>query len=641
MADEDSGAPQAESSAQSVAAALAIEGSTLDPRAAAYLERQGRFVDLQSANLIEQNAFELSHLRWRRFNDQMKGALQIMAVALGLLVVIGIAAAMWNASQADGLVVDAFSVPPDYAQSGIAGDVIADDMTSKIAAVRDFANDHSLARSNEVSEDRARDVKVEIPETGISLAEAWRYLKLWLGHERHLTGNVRMLPGGGIALTASLGGASSFTFTGKPGDLDALEQKAAEQVFATVDPVNIVLYLSAKGRSDEALAAAAHNVAIARSPRDLAVAYSLHGNTIRAFTGDARRSLAMMYVAIGLDPKAAPQHMEALTSARMLGHDEEVLAQARAIATLHLDDNIGSWRTGDGFPYVQQLGATWRAADTGDFAALSVLPCLYLCSRADFAMLHAEALARLHDTCGARALIGEAVAAGRPDPADLARTSYYIDTALGDWRTAAADAQHYADAVAANREGLRKLLLQTRAMPLLARALASEGDADGAQKAVAATPLDCYDCLRARGQIAELRHDWRGAETWYARAVLQAPSLPFAYADWGAMLMAKGDFAGAIAKFVVANQKGPHFADPLEMWGEALIVKNRSDLGLAKFEEAARYAPNWGRLHLKWGEALLWLGRKDDAKKQFAIAVSLDLAIPEKTELSRMRAASG
>jgi tetratricopeptide (TPR) repeat protein len=70
------------------------------------------------------------------------------------------------------------------------------------------------------------------------------------------------------------------------------------------------------------------------------------------------------------------------------------------------------------------------------------------------------------------------------------------------------------------------------------------------------------------------------------------------------MLLRKGNYDAAIAKFTLANQKGPHFADPLEMWGEALMRKNRSDLALANFAEANKYAPNWGRLHLKWGEAL-------------------------------------
>ena len=125
------------------------------------------------------------------------------------------------------------------------------------------------------------------------------------------------------------------------------------------------------------------------------------------------------------------------------------------------------------------------------------------------------------------------------------------------------------------------------------------------------------------------------------RSVLDAPSIPFAYTDWGAMLLRKGDYARAIAKFMLANQKGPHFADPLEMWGEALVRENRSDLALAKFTEAAKYAPNWGRLHLKWGEALLWSGKGEDAQKQFAIAATLDLTPPEISELARMRGMHG
>jgi len=161
--DEDSAA---RGSMGSAADAIAL-GAGATEEARVYLREQTRLAKLQSDNLIEQNAFELSHLRWRRFNDQMKGALQIMAVALGALIVAGIGFAIWNASQADGLIVDSFSVPQALAATGTTGDIVAGDMTNKIAAIRDFANDHSLARSKDVQQDRDQDVKVEIPETGV------------------------------------------------------------------------------------------------------------------------------------------------------------------------------------------------------------------------------------------------------------------------------------------------------------------------------------------------------------------------------------------------------------------------------------------------------------------------------------------
>ena len=606
--------------------------------ARAYLREQTDLARLQKANLLEQNSFELSHLRWRRFNDQMKGALQILTVLLGLVIVAAVAAAMWNASRAEGLVVDAFSVPPALSQTGVGGDVVADDMTSKIAAIRDFAEENSLASSNDVSEDRAREIKVDIPETGVSLAEVWRYLRRWLGNERHLTGNLRNLPDGRVALTASLDGAQAFTFAGAPGELDALEQKAAERVFAAVDPNNIVLYLVGKGRTAEALAAAARNVAQARNNSELAGSYALLSNLVRYYTGDTDKSLAETRLAIALAPGQAPQHMEMLNVSRTLGHDEEVLAQARAIAQLKLDDNVGSWRTSEGFPYVQQLGAIYRPQETGDFAALAQVECVYQCAHADTALLRAAGLARMHDGAGAEEALANARSYGDANSDTLLQIAYFIDADAGHWSTAADDARGLAAAYLARgifSARYNQIRVRNLVMPMIARALAGGGDVAAARENLAATPLDCYGCLDARGVVETAARDWLAATNWFDGAVRAAPSVPFAYTDWGAMLVHKGDYDAAIAKFTLANQKGPHFADPLELWGEALMLKNRSDLALAKFEDADKYAPNWGRLHMKWGEALGYVGRKDEASEQYRIATRLELSQGDRAELAR------
>jgi tetratricopeptide (TPR) repeat protein len=173
-------------------------------------------------------------------------------------------------------------------------------------------------------------------------------------------------------------------------------------------------------------------------------------------------------------------------------------------------------------------------------------------------------------------------------------------------------------------------------VPLLADAEAHRGNFARAHELIDRSALDCYLCMRVRGNVAALEKNWPAADQWYARAVTLAPSIPFAYLEWARMRAAKGDLDGASAKLDIANKKGPHFADPLETWGEALIAKNRSDLSLPKFEEANKYAPNWGRLHLKWGEALWWSGDKDAARKQFAIASGLDLTPSEKVELAKV-----
>jgi len=170
--------------------------------------------------------------------------------------------------------------------------------------------------------------------------------------------------------------------------------------------------------------------------------------------------------------------------------------------------------------------------------------------------------------------------------------------------------------------------------PLLALARAKTGDIAGAQALIARSPLDCYDCVRMRGLIAEQARQPAQADAWFARAVHDAPSIPFAYNDWGKTLLARGQPDAAIAKFQQARDKGPRFADPLEGWGEALMAKNQSHLALGKFAEAKKFAPNWGRLHLKWGEALFYTGKKDEAQKHFARAAMLDLTSAEKFELA-------
>jgi tetratricopeptide (TPR) repeat protein len=62
------------------------------------------------------------------------------------------------------------------------------------------------------------------------------------------------------------------------------------------------------------------------------------------------------------------------------------------------------------------------------------------------------------------------------------------------------------------------------------------------------------------------------------------------------MLLAKGDFDGAIAKFQSAHQKSPQFADALKGWGDALLRQGKAKAALRKFDEALAYAPNWKEL---------------------------------------------
>jgi len=60
-------------------------------------------------------------------------------------------------------------------------------------------------------------------------------------------------------------------------------------------------------------------------------------------------------------------------------------------------------------------------------------------------------------------------------------------------------------------------------------------------------------CARMRGNIDAVQKNWSGAAFWFADAVKLAPSLPFAYTDWGAALSGEGNYDVAIERFRQAN----------------------------------------------------------------------------------------
>lgn len=639
---EEAAAEQASASApdtNGLALDLAMEAARNDPSlredVAAFLRDQRSLIDIQKHHQQEQ----FKQLRLANLSQRLSIALKMATGAVGIAIIAGIATAMWKASQAEGIVVDGFSVPPQFSQDGISGQVVADDLTNKIAAIRDRGNASSSARSKDVRQN-GEDIKIEIPETGISLGQAWRFLQSWLGHERRLSGNIRIIGDGKIVLTVALQGAGATTFSGASGDLETLEQQAAERIFQLEDPVNYVLYLGSLGRYAESLAAAAPSLQPSSTPAYRADALSLWANRTRSM-GDPALAIARARLAVAIDPHASAPRREIINSAIMLGHDEEALREARTLTERH-DWFDPVWSDSDGVASVVEQSVINRDELSGDFARAIGDPCKVsrFCETPSQPLERAVYAARMHDIGGARGMIHDAmvddaretVRIARSYSESLARARYFIDAGLDDWRHATDDARAIIRAPSAGAPETAPIRIRTQAVPLLAIALARSGDLAGAEAAIGPTPLDCYECLRARALVAESAKQHEQADSWFSRAIKAAPSIPFAYSEWGQALLMRGKPDEAIAQFTPANQKGPHFADALEGWGEALMAKSQSHLALAKFAAAEKYAPNWGRLHLKWGEALAFAGKKDEAKAQFSRAAQLYLTPSEKTE---------
>ena len=627
-------------------AAIALDGKgALDPRAAAYLEKQGRLVDLQAKELEHELALRHWSLRVRHLSDVLKLTFELSGAILVVFVIGFVAVALWNASRAGGIVVDSFSVPPVFAQRGVTGDVVASDVADRLAEMRREVIASSYASTGDVAKSSQSDVRLDIPDTGVSIGEVWRYLRGWLGHQQHVTGDLRQGDDGTATLTVGLDGHTDIVESGTARDLAKLELRAAEELLRDTYPVSYIDYLAHENRWEDAYRAADAFAATAQSASERAISLTMLTITEAAVRHDFSHAVMHGELAASLEPQMAGPHLELEHVYNYLGRAEDDLHEARAVLVTKESDQDEEHR-GGGFALMRAEQTAAIDGLLGDYTSLEKDSCTVRCELGDGYIEKALAAANRHDDGHARELIARAQDAGDADPRDLAAAQAIVAANREDWpkgARAARDGVATFDALppddAWDRFNNHGEVLDLLSLEAVAEAHAGEGDRAAAT--IARTNADCYDCLVARGRIDATEGNRNGAAFWFADAVHQAPSIPLAYAAWGEMLLRDGRYDAAIAQFRLANEKGPHFADPVEMWGEALMQKNRADLALVKFAEAEKYAPRWGRLHLKWGEALFYAGKPAEAKAQLAIANGLVMSIADRTALTKWMSQHG
>ncbi len=641
MADDENASEAARAPEPSNPAAVAValgraSGSKdIDAKAAEFLDKQSRMLDLQMENLGESQALHERHLRLRYFGDRLRIGLQLLGIVFGVVVLAGLGALVWQAHEDHGLVIEAFSVPPDMAADGLTGQVVASRFLDKLQALQSGTASARPASSYE--NDWGSELKVEIPQTGLTFGEVDTLLRAKLGHAQHVTGEV-FKTGDTISLTVRMAGSAPQTFSGSIADIDDLVQKAAEAFYASSQPYRYADYLDQHGRSAESFPVIS-NLAENGPLSERGWAYAAWAGYDVYDHGDLAAARVHANHALGFSRGAKVlAEIELVAVSVWSGHDEETWAETKIVNALSL--NRTSESSEAFYETTNLVNDAYTAMQLGDFRhsatgwnAAGLGPDLFDMRRLGPA-LEAMAYAQDHDVASARRAF--AFVSPNDDASFLqadaysafnGAPNYWIAAEIGDWNTALADARASDAWLEANKatQPVYPLLQQVWIRPLEALAQAKTGDGAGADALIATTPLDCYFCVRIRGQIAAIKGDWPAAEHWFAEAVRQAPSPPFAYAEWGQMRLAKGDLAGAIAEFTLSRQKGPHFADPMEFWGEALMRQGDYAGALAKFEAAGEDAPNWGRNHLMWGKALAKLERADEATAQFHAAAKMNL----------------
>ncbi len=611
---EAGGAPQGpqDLGLSALTLALARKGGKAegDARLDAVLEKQARMLDAQLEHMHEQRELQLSRLRWGRFSDRMRSALQLMTAGIGLVVAAGLGAAIWDAVHANSVVVDSFQTPPGLAAQGLNGTVVASGLLDELQRMQ--ASTRSVQAKRGFHDAWSSDIKVDVPETGVSIGELMRDLHRWLGHETHVTGDL-VQTSAGLRLTVRGDGLAAKSFDGTTEEFPKLTTQAAEYVYGQAEPYFAASYLESQGRDAEAIQLVKDKYSADR-PAERPFLLNVWGNGLLD-QGQLDVALPLYQQALALDPQYWTAYSNITNLLLALGREEE------------------AWRAGEDFARRSGRGRSGQKAEEYYFNYLDLMTWNLGAERAGMIAdmeahggmgsnvvqngpLIADVAMRMHDPVGAELYLQTSSDAAK-DPFAVAMTHFVHGWGAldrGDWGGAAAELEAFAPGYASPAIGLQIPGYNCWIAP--AEEMAGHPDkADAALKAGGRF----VDCWRFKGDILDHRGDWPGAQKAYADAVALAPDLPAADYSWGLALARHGDLGGAVAKYAAANQRGPHWADPLMAWGDALAAQGRWAEAEAKYAEAGKYAPKWRRLHYGWGEALRHQGQFAAAMAQYRL----------------------
>ncbi|MBV8684723.1 MAG: tetratricopeptide repeat protein [Caulobacteraceae bacterium] len=596
---DEADASEGRVSAEAFAAALAEEHAKHDPEvaraAAIFLRDQSTLLKAQTAEIDEQRALKLRHLqnqsregKLRRFGLRLRNGLQLFTAVVATVIGLGLLVMIVDAFRAQSVVVEPFDAPPALAARGLTGKVVAggvlDALTRLQAATRSSATQRRLANA------WTGDIKIEVPETGISIGELGRMLKDRFGHDTLIEGDLVQTETGGLALTIRGDGVLPKTFEGGGGDLDRLTTQAAEYVYGQSQPSLYATYLMRVGRNAEAVAFAKAAYAT-DDEADKPYLLTTWANGMQNTGAGPRESAPLYAEAVRLKPDFWAGYSNLMNVELLLGDEE------------------GAWRTGEAM-YQKAGGRPGRARESdyqnADLVNWNLLPWrkaviadakAHAGGGSDVAAdapAIADIDARLHDSADAELQL-QTTQADASDPTIAAMTHFVhgrLAAEAGDVARAAAEMEAFgaafADPVVSSNYGGYNCWIA------LAEEAAGHPDkADAALKAGG----HYVDCFRFRGDILDHRGDWAGAQKAYAQAVAIAPDLPAGLYSWGVALARHGDLAGAEAKLAAAHTRGPGWADPLKAWGDVLGRQGRWKDALAKYDQALQLAPKWADLH--------------------------------------------
>ncbi len=235
---------------------VAMERVGDDDVARTLIEKHSRLVDEQIRSEKLEHRNKLAMIAFRS-----------VLAAGARAIILGFGWMVSNARSDRGLVIEALSVPPDLAARGLTGEAMAANLADKLAAID--ATARSFRSPETMTVNWGNEVKIQIPETGVSIGEVDAFLRRTLGGQTTIGGAVFRTPQG-LRLTVRAGGSGAVEQVGSDSNLEAMIQKAAEGVFAQTQTYRYSKYLEFKGRTDEAMKIVRDLAATSDDPKERA-----------------------------------------------------------------------------------------------------------------------------------------------------------------------------------------------------------------------------------------------------------------------------------------------------------------------------------------------------------------------------------
>jgi tetratricopeptide (TPR) repeat protein len=598
-------APELESAADSLivadgfAAAVSAIQSGGDPAVAeatrAFLTEQAHLLRIQVRHLEQEHPLRLSHLRGQSRESRLRRTGQRIRIGMQVFIALfatgiggGLLTMVYDAVHSQSVVIDPFDAPPALAALGVSGKVVASGVLDTLQKMQEATR--TRAKRLNAQGAWASDVKIEVPETGLSIGEINHLLHEQFGHDLHIGGDLVQSAEGGLALTVRGDGVSPRTFTGGAGELGKLTIQAAEYVYGRSQPYQFMTYLNQNGRDNDTLAFVAGAFARADGDEQRAEFANAWGNAFNDLNKPAQAA-EKYRMAMALKPRFWKAWGN-LAGVVVIAEGEEV-----------------GWRESQAL-----LQAADRAPrnDRPELSFLSSaaqitwdLPLLLASTQGDAAFnggagtqttnigpVIADTYALMHDPAGA----ARAMATNDPEDSitkvEALLLRGYAALDRGDGTAALAPLEAFWTAWQADNYVQTSYFDNACLLGLAYGLVGRTADAE----AVFTRIGPWSRCAAYHGDVLEHAGDLASAERVWAEGVSIAPDLPWVYLRRGLSELGRGDLKRAEADLATASGKAPHWADPWKAWGDALLRAGRSTDALAKYDEALKYAPAWAEL---------------------------------------------